>query len=174
VDYRLVDIDLLQGEHKSEAFLRKNPFGQIPVLVDGDRVLADSNAILVYLALTHDDGHWLPRDPQGAAEVQRWLSVAAGQLAFGPAAARLIKVFGAPFRPEEVIGRAHALLAVLETHLSDRQFLVGTEPTLADVALYAYVARAPEGEVSLADYPGVRGWLERIEALPRFVPMAVA
>jgi glutathione S-transferase len=176
VDVRLVDIDLLQREHKSEAFVRKNLFGQIPVLEDGDHVIADSNAILVYLAMTYDDdGQWLPRDAQGAAEVQRWLSVAAGQLAFGPAAARLVKIFNAPFRAEEVIARAHALLAVLETHLrSDRKFLVGTAPTLADVALYAYVARAPEGDVSLADYPQVRGWLGRIEALPRFVPMAVA
>lgn len=103
--------------------------------------------------------------------MQRWLSVAAGLIAFGPAAARLVTVFGARFHADEVIRRAHGLLQVMETELGKAPFLVGTGPTIADVAAYSYIARAPEGNVSLADYPNVRAWLARIEALPGFVAM---
>jgi glutathione S-transferase len=171
IPHTLVDVDLMAGAHKQPAFLRLNPFGQVPVIEDGDVVLHDSNAILVYLAQRYADASWLPRDPQGAARVQVWLSVAAGPIAFGPAAARLITVFGANFRAEEVIGRAHALLGVMEGQLAGRPFLVGSQPTIADVAAYSYIAHAPEGNVDLAGYPSVRAWLARIEALPGFVPM---
>jgi glutathione S-transferase len=66
---------------------------------------------------------------------------------------------------------AGALFGVLEQELGERDFLVGGAPTIADLALYAYTARAPEGDIGLGDYPHVRAWLERIEALPRFLPM---
>nr|WP_178124890.1 glutathione S-transferase [Pseudomonas sp. Fl4BN1] len=164
-------VDLVTGAHKQADFLALNPFGQVPVIDDQGVVVADSNAILVYLAQRYGRGRWLPTDPVGAAQVQRWLSVAAGPIAFGPAAARLITVFGAPFNAEEVIARSHALLKVMDQELASRPFLVGQQPTIADIAGYSYIAHAPEGNVSLADYPHVRAWLERIEALPGFVPM---
>lgn len=170
--HALVDVDMRQGEHKTPAFLALNPFGQVPVLQDGDLTLADSNAILVYLAQRYAPGRWLPQDPVGAARVQGWLSVAAGQLAFGPAAARVIVLFNRPVDPSEPIARAQALLALLDAQLAETAFLVGDTPTIADLAHYAYVARAPEGNVSLQPYPKVRAWLARIEALPGFVPMA--
>ncbi len=80
-------------------------------------------------------------------------------------------MFGAAFDAEEAISRSHALLKVVEQELSHRPYLVGSEPTIADVASYSYIAHAPEGNVSLADYPNVRAWLARIEVLPGFVPM---
>ncbi|MFN0313834.1 MAG: glutathione S-transferase family protein [Burkholderiales bacterium] len=168
--HELIDVDLMKGAHKSADFLKLNPFGQVPVLDDGGTVVSDSNAILVYLAAKYDAaGRWLPRDAKGQADVQKWFSVAAGQIAFGPAAARLITVFGAKYNPEEVIGRAHALLKVMEAQLATRAFLVGSSATLADVAGYSYVSAAPEGNVDLGAYPNVRAWLARIEALPGFV-----
>lgn len=169
--FERVDVDLAGGAHKQPEFLRLNAFGQVPVIQDGDVTLADSNAILVYLAGKYGGEGWLPRDPLGAAQVQRWLSVAAGLVAFGPAAARLVTVFKAPFNPAEVIGRANTLFKVMEQRLKDSPFLAGDAPTIADVANYTYVAHAPEGNVSLAPYPHLRAWLARIEALPRFVPM---
>ena len=171
--FELVEVDLAAKAHKTAAFLALNAFGQVPVLQDGDVTLADSNAILVYLAgryAAHPD-QWLPREPLAAAAVQRWLSVAAGPLAFGPAAARVIQLFKSPDSPDAAIARAHALFAVMEQQLELMPFLAGNTPTLADVANYSYIARAPEGNVSLAAYPRLRAWLARLEALPGFVPM---
>ena len=167
--FEKVSVDLARAEHKQAAFLALNPFGQLPVIEDGDRVLADSNAILVYLALSFDaNGYWLPRDAIGAARVQRWLSVAAGQLAHGPAVARVAVVFGRPVdqAPRDAAAR---LFVLMEQQLATQPFLAAPHPTIADVALYSYTAHAPEGGVSLAPYPQLRQWLARIEAMPGFV-----
>jgi glutathione S-transferase len=167
-----VDVDLLKRAQKQPAFLARNPFGQVPVIEDGNTVVADSNAILVYLASRYDSsGRWLPRDAQGQARVQEWLSLAAGELAFGPAEARVIKLFGAAYDYERAKALAARLYTVMEPHLATRRFLAGENPTIADIAHYSYTAHAPEGGVSLAPYPHVRAWLGRIEALPNFVPM---
>ncbi|MFV3291173.1 glutathione S-transferase family protein [Pseudomonas sp. NY11955] len=167
----LVFVDLAKGAHKQPEFLALNPFGQVPVIDDNGTVIADSNAILVYLAKKYDNGTWLPEEPAAAARVQRWLSVAAGPLAFGPAAARLVTVFGASFNTDEVIARAHTLLKVIDAELANRSFLAGDTATIADIANYSYIAHAPEGNVSLEPYANVRNWLARIETLPGFVPM---
>jgi glutathione S-transferase len=167
--FEKVHVDLLTAEHKSPAFLALNPFGQLPVIEDGEQVIADSNAILVYLAMTYDASRqWLPRDAVGAARVQRWLSVAAGQLAYGPAVARVAVVFGRPVEqaPRDAAAR---LFRLIEDQLATQDFIAAAHPTIAGLALYAYTAHAPEGGVSLAPYPRLRGWLARIEALPRFV-----
>ena len=169
IEHELVTVDLAAKAHKAPEFLKLNAFGQLPVLEDDGTVVADSNAILVYLALKAGREDWLPRDAAGAAAVQRWLSVAAGQIAHGPAQARLITLFGAPYRSEEVIPRAHAILSLIESELMGRSFIAAAQPSIADIALYSYIARAPEGNVDLAPYPEIRGWLARIEALPGFV-----
>lgn len=167
----LIFVDLAKGEHKQPAYLAINSFGQVPAIDDGGVVLADSNAILVYLAQKYGNGRWLPADPVGAARVQRWLSAAAGPIAFGPAAARLVTVFGAQLNAEEAIARAHNLLKVMDVELGQSAFLAGDEASIADVSAYSYIAHAPEGNVSLDDYGNVRAWLARIEALPGFVGM---
>ena len=168
----IVDVDLANGAHKQADYLKKNHFGQVPVLEDGKDTLSDSNAILVYLATRYNPGRtWLPEEPLAAAEVQRFLSVAAGKIAYGPAAARLVNVFGATLDHANAISTAHAILADLDAHLADRKWLVTELPTIADIANYAYIAHAPEGDVSLEAYANVRTWLKRIELLPGFVPM---
>ncbi|MGL6242578.1 glutathione S-transferase family protein [Pseudomonas sp.] len=167
----VIFVDLAKGAHKQPDYLALNPFGQVPAIDDQGVVLADSNAILVYLAQKYGNGRWLPADPVGAARVQRWLSVAAGPIAFGPARARLITVFGASYNAEEVIAYSHTWLKVINQELAATQYLVGDEPTIADVSAYSYIAHAPEGNVSLDDYANIRAWLARIEALPGFVGM---
>ena len=166
-----IEVDLANRAHKQPEFLSLNSFGQVPVIDDNGVILADANAILVYLAKRYAPDKWLPEDAVGAAKVQRWLSAAAGPLAFGPARARLITVFGAPFNAEDVINSAHALLSVMNLELSRSAFLVGDQPTIADIAGYSYIAHAPEGNVSLQEYPQVRAWLNRVETLPGFVAM---
>jgi glutathione S-transferase len=165
----IVDVDLAVGANKSPDFLRLNPFGQVPLLEDDGILIPDSNAIMVYVAKKLGRSDWYPEDPIGAAAVQRWLSVAAGQIAFGPAAARLITVFGASFDAKDVIGRAHTILKLMDTELAARAWIAAERVTIADVALYSYVAAAPEGNVDLGPYANVRAWLGRVESLPGFV-----
>lgn len=160
-------VDAPADARQTEAFARLNPLRQIPVLEDGEVVLADSNAILVYLARRYDpDGPWLPAGPVGAAQVQRWLSISAGEIKFGPAAARVMKLFRLPGDLAAAQAIAARLLAFVEAHLAGRAWLVGETVTLADVACYPYLAAAPEGEVDLTPYPNVRAWIARVEALP--------
>lgn len=169
--HELVEVDLASGMHKRPEFLALNAFGEVPVLDDDGVIIADSLAILVYVARKIGPSHWLPVDPAAEAEVQRWLSVAAGKIAYGACAARLVTVFGAPFRADEVIERAHATLAVIEQTLTGRRWIAGgDEPTIADVALYSYVERAPEGNVDLSGYPRILAWLRQVERLGGFIP----
>jgi glutathione S-transferase len=169
--WETVAVNMMKAEHKAPEFLRKNPFGQIPVIEDGDVTLADSNAILVYLEGRYAPGQWMPRAPVGAAKVQRWLSIAAGPLAFGPSMARAMRLFGRPDDPKPALTRAENLFKVMDAELAARDWLAAGKPTLADVALYSYTARAPEALISLEPYPHVRAWLARVEALPGFVAM---
>lgn len=156
----------------SPGFLARNPLGQIPVLEDGEAVLADSNAILVYLARRYaPDSNWLPAEPLAAASVQRWLSIAAGEVMHGPATARMITLFGLPDDPVRAARISARVLAFMEGHLADKSFLAAGHVTVADLACYSYVAHAPDGGVSLEPYPHVRDWLARVEAQPWFQPM---
>ncbi|MDR2164941.1 MAG: glutathione S-transferase [Zoogloeaceae bacterium] len=157
---------------RTDAFLHLNPLGQIPVLTDGDLALCDSNAILLYLARRYaPESDWWPEAPLELAQAQRWFSIAAGELKNGPATARLIQRFNAPGDLAAARAIARELFAFMNQHLADRRFLARETPTLADLACYSYSAHAPEGGVSLAAYPHVRAWLDRVEQLPRFKPM---
>jgi glutathione S-transferase len=167
-DVDLVEVDLSKGRHKTPEFLQLNSFGQVPVLKDEGTIVTDSNAILVYLAKKYERTDWLPEDAAGAATVQKWLSVAAGEIASGPARARLITVFGAKHDPQDVVRNAHSILKLIDAELKGRNWIAGTGPTIADIALYSYVAKAPEGNVDLSGYANVNAWLRRVESLPGF------
>ena len=168
----LIPVDLLNGAHKQPEFLQKNPFGQVPVLEDGDVTLFDSNAILVYLAKKYDaERTWYPADPTLSAQIQVWLSKAANELAHGPAKARLVTVFNAPYSSEELIEQSNILLKVMDEHLATREWFVGRNATIADIALYSYTAHAIEGGVNVPAFKNVSGWLSRAESLPGFLPM---
>lgn len=166
------ELDLAKGAHRTPEFLRLNPLGQVPVLVDGETVVADSNAALVYLASTYDAQRtWYPAAPLPAARVQRWLSLAAGELASGPAAARVARLFERPLN-ESALATATRLFSWMENELAATSFVCGATPTIADVAMYTYTAHAPEGGISLEPYPTIRAWLTRVQRLPGFVAMA--
>ena len=171
----LVDVDLVGGEHRQPAFRAVNRFGQVPVIDDGGTLVADSNAILTYLALRYAPEHWLPREPLRAARMQQWLSQAAGALSRGAATARAIHVFRLGRDTQAAVQEAHWLFERVEASLVDsgEPWLAGgTLPTIADIAMYTYTAHAPEGGISLDAYPALRTWLARVEALPGFMPMA--
>ena len=168
--FRLIDAGA--DVRATPAFRALNPLGKIPVLQDGDLVLADSNAILVYLCKRYAPGSaWLPEDAVGAAQVQQWLSIAAGEIAFGPAAARGAHLFNAPCDLPRAHAVAQRLLAFMEAHLQGRQFLAADHATVADLACYGYLAHAPEGGIDIDACPALLAWLARVEALPGFVPI---
>ncbi|MGF6965208.1 glutathione S-transferase [Paraburkholderia sp. WC7.3g] len=169
--FEVIELNLKAGENGTPEYLALNPFGQVPTIQDGELTLFDSNAILVYLAKRYCDASWLPEDPRGAAAVQRWLSLAAGQIAYGPCAARLVTVFGAPLDHERAKKIAVKLFDVIDAELADKAFVAGIHVTIADIAAHTYIAHAPEGGVSLQPFPHIRAWLRRVEALPRFIAM---
>lgn len=170
ISYRF--IEATAEVRRSREFLQLNPLGQIPVLQDGEIVLPDSNAILVYLAKRYAPGSpWLPEEPIAASRVQRWLSIAAGEVAYGPATARAIALWGRPGDPARAGQVADRLFQFMDAHLGGRAYLAAEHPTIADLACYAYTAHAPEGGISLEPYGALRSWLSRIEALPGFQPM---
>jgi glutathione S-transferase len=175
LDFDVKTVDLAKGEQKDPAYLELNPLGTVPTLDDGGVIVADSTAILVYLATRYDPARrWLPTDPKLASEVQFWLSAAQGPVYNGPNMARVLKLFKRPGDHGAAVAIAGRFLPMLDGQLAARRFLVADQPTIADVAIYSYVAHAPEGDVSLEPYPHIRAWLERVEALPGFRPMISA
>ncbi|EWH11669.1 glutathione S-transferase domain-containing protein [Catenovulum agarivorans DS-2] len=169
---KIIQVDLASGEHKQADFLAKNSFGQVPVLEDNGQFIADSNAILLYLATTYDPSRqWYPESPQQQAEIQRFLSTAAGPVAFGPARARIKHVFNHELDLVQAHQVSEQILTALNAHLAKRDWLAAKHATIADVANYSYIAHAPEGGIDLNLYPNVQAWLNRFEQLPGFVAM---
>ena len=173
LEYEWVRVDLMKGEHKSPEYLAKNPFGQVPFLVDGEVQLADAQAILVYLARQYGGEKWLPLDALSLAQIIRWLSTAAGEVRQGPENARLYYLFGAGtnINIERATQKSEFILTQLDQHLSDRTWLEFDHPTIAEVAIYPYIALAREGKIDLDAYPHVLNWIERVKQLPGYIPM---
>lgn len=173
LEYEWLKVDLMAGAHKQPDFLALNPFGQVPVLIDGEMVLADAQAILVYLARQYGNESWLPLDAEPMSRVIRWLSTTAGEIRQGPESARLYHLFKATsINPDRANQKAEFILTQLNHHLANREWLELGHPTIADVAVFPYVALAPDGRIDLTAYPHVLAWIDRVKHLPGFVGMA--
>lgn len=171
LDYRSHAVNGGEREHKSAEFLALNPFGQVPVLKDGDKVIRDSQAILVYLARTYGGDEWFPQDPATAAEVVAWLSTTANEVTRGPNALRLHYKFGRDINLKDAEVVTENLMALLNQHLAHRAWLATDTITIADIALYPYLALAHEGKVDLTPYLQVENWMRRVELLRGYVAM---
>lgn len=172
MDYELMPVNLLKGEHKTPEFLQLNPFGQVPVLIDDELVLADSQAILTYLARRYGDDRWLPLDPESLSQVVRWLSITAGEIQQGTGAARLYHLLKAKnVNIDAATQKAETTLATINQHLADREWLVSDQMTIADIAAFPYIALAADGKISLDAYSHILSWIDRIKQLPGFVGM---
>jgi glutathione S-transferase len=169
-----IKVDLTKGEQKSPAYLAMNPFGQVPLLVDGAIQLADAQAILVYLARQYGGEQWLPVDALPMAQVIRWLSTTAGEVRQGPEHARLYHLFGAGtnINIDRATQKSEFILAQLDRQLSTRTWLEFDRPTIADIAVFPYIALARDGKIDLDVYPHVLAWIDRIQQLPGYIPMA--
>ncbi|WP_137679896.1 glutathione S-transferase family protein [Aurantiacibacter suaedae] len=164
-------VNFLEGEHKSAEFIERNPFGEIPVLIDGDVILRNSQAMLAYLARKFDREDWYPTGAREEAEVMQWLMVAENEIARGPNDARLHDKFAYKLDVEAARIASARLIEILDKHLSRCKWLALSKPTIADVACFPYVALAHEGGISLEPYTSVRAWLDRVKALPNFLTM---
>jgi glutathione S-transferase len=172
LDYEWIKVDLMKNAHKQPEFLALNSFGQVPVLVDGDLVLADAQAILVYLARQYGNESWLPLDAEPMSRVVRWLSITAGEVRQGPESARLYHLFNlTTINPERTAQKSEFILTQLNSHLAEREWLELGHPTIADVAVFPYVALARDGKIDLDSYPNVLAWIDRVKHLPGFVGM---
>ena len=167
----LVPVDFMAGAHKTSPVIDMNPFGELPVLEDGDVVLRDSQAILVYLARKYGGEDWLPTDPRGMAEIVGWLAVAGNEIARGPGDARLHDKFGFTIDVDLAHEKAARILGLMEDHLAKNDWLALGRPTIADIACMPYVALGHEGGVPLEPYPAIQAWVDRIKALPGFITM---
>ncbi len=156
---------------QSDAFAAITPMRQIPVYVDGDFRLRDSQAILAYLAARHRPGAWDGHSPAERGEIALWLSHAANEIANGPAALRLARQFGTTIAEDQAQAVTARFLPVIEAHLARRRWLVGDRLTIADLAASPYLALMAEGDIDLADWPAIREWTDRIAALPGFPAM---
>ena len=172
IEYERHAVDFYDGrEHKSAAYLAMNPRGQVPVLVDGDVTIWDSQAVLAYIARRYGGDDWLPVDAAGLAEVMQWLAVSENEVLFGLAIARAIKKFGRAGNLEQAQGLGRKGLDVLEGRLENHDWLALDRPTIADLACYPYVALAPAGEIEIDEYVAIGGWISRIQALPGYIGM---
>jgi len=175
LDYENIGVALEQGEHQQPPFLALNPFAQVPVLVDGDTVLADAQAILVYLARQYgaeNADKWLPLEPLPLASVMRWLSTTAGEIRQGPEFARLYHLFKVSrIDIDQTAKKSTFILQQLEQHLNQREWLACDRLTIADIAVFPYIALSRDGQVPLEVYPWVMNWIERIKQQPGFVSM---
>jgi glutathione S-transferase len=171
VDYETITINIRENEHKHPDYLKISPLGQVPTLIVGDLILTDSTAALVYLALRYADERWLPRDPAGAAKVQRWLSAASGEVYRGPVLARAARIFGRDVDVARAEAESVRLFNWMQGELAGRQWLAAAHATIADVAMYSYISVANEGGLDLSDYPAIRRWLGDVTELAGFIPM---
>lgn len=171
VPYKKVLVDWDNKEHKQPAFLRMNPRGQVPVMKIDGRFLWDSTAHLVYLARKHGGRKWLPTDALGLAEVMQWLALAQNEVYFGLQWSRgVVKgLRGGNLEEYQVHGRK--ALDTLTWRLEGHEWLALNRPTIADIACYPYVKRAPEGGLSLDTYPAVSAWLKRCEKIPGWLKL---
>ena len=169
-EYERVPVDIFAGDTLTDAYGRLNPLRETPVLETGDGdVITQSPAILWYLA---EGTPYLPEDPVARAHVLQWLIFEQERIMGTLAGVRFRVITGrAAADSRGVVARleaGRAALGILDAHLGGTPFLVTGTPTIADLALYAYVSRAPEAGADLDGFPAVRAWLDALRALPGF------
>ena len=175
IPYRLVEIDILQGESRTPDFLAKNPDGHVPLLeVAPGRYLPESNAILWYIA---GGTPLAPEDRIDRAEALQWMFFEQHSLEpnIGAAYFWLTLIKGGrelqSHALEDWMENGYRALGVMETHLTRFPYFVANHFTIADIALYAYAHVAEQADFNLSRFPAIRVWLARIANEPGYIPM---
>ena len=175
VPYEAIEVDILRGESRTPDFLTKNPSGQVPLLeVGDDRYLAESNAILWYVAVGTP---LAPENRIDRAEALQWMFFEQHALEpnIGAAYFWLSLVKGGrdlqTHALEDCMERGYGALQVMENHLKTNAYFAARQLTVADIALYGYTHLADRCDFDLSTFPAIRDWLKRVEAAPGFVAM---
>ena len=174
VPFEWINVGTLNKETQSPEFMKKNPNGKIPLLETEDgRFLPESNAILHFLA---EGTSFLPHERFEHAQVLQWLFFEQYSHEPNIATARyIIRYLGRPPELEQALQAKMApgikALRVMEEHLQGRSYFVGDRYTIADIGLFAYTHVAEEGNFSLAGFPSICDWIERVKSQPGFVPI---
>jgi len=175
VEYETVELSVVDRSNRSEVLGDLNPAQRVPtIILDDGRPLGESNAILWYFG---DATPYVPTDPYERAQVLQWQFFEQYQHEPAIAVARFLIAYSELPRDqyeERLPGLTKGgkvALAAMERHLDGREFLVGDRYSIADISLYAYTHVANEGGFDLDPYPAIRGWLERVAAQPRHVPI---
>ena len=174
IEYERVELDVIDRSNRRDVLGGKNPALRVPTLeLDDGEHLGESNAILWYLG---DGTEWVPTDPLERARVLQWMFFEQYEVEPNLAVARFwIAILGqrdekaAELEPKWAGG--NRALGILEEHLAERDWLVGSEFSIADISVYGYVHTADEGGFDLAQYPAVRAWVDRVAARPGYVTM---
>jgi glutathione S-transferase len=175
LEYQLTPVDLMKGEHRQPEFLRLNPLGQVPVLVDGNLVIRDAQAILIYLARRYGNESWLPLEAEAMGRVMQWLFLSASEIHVGLESARLYHLLGlSAINIEQATQKAKDVLQIVDRHLDRRLWLELERPTIADIACYPYINLASDAQIDLNPYPNLGAWMNRIEQLPGYTAMSGA
>lgn len=170
--YRTVAIGIFQGEGQAAAYRQVNPTGKVPAIqLDDGRTLAESNAILAYLA---DGTAYLPSEPFARATVHQWLSFEQEQVEMTIGSLRYWTMTGklGQRSPAMIEGKRAAslrTLGILDGQLALRPFIAGGDYTIADMSVFAYASRAEEAGLSLAPFPHVKAWIARVQAQDGFL-----
>jgi len=175
VDYEKVNVDVLKGEQHRAEFAALNPNKKIPVLIDGDFVIWESNAILLYIGKKFSPNLLFPEDPERFGRVAQWLLFGKTTLDPNLARARFMTRFVPEINRDEkelssLREGSGSALNILEDHLAKNNFLAGAY-SIADIGCYPYVSIAEEGGVSLKPFPYVGKWCDRISLQPGYIPM---
>lgn len=168
--YRIELMNVLEHANQAEWFGKLNPLRQIPVVVDDGTVVQDSQAILLYFALK-DGPEWIDPSPAGMAAIAEWLSYAAKEVSNGPQLARLYYLADEDIDIRRATAEGERVLAHLDAHLARHDWLCLGRPTIADIAVFPYVAMARQGKLSLEERQFVLAWIDRICALPGYISM---
>jgi glutathione S-transferase len=172
LDHVKQTVDLSKKEQMAPWYLAINPLHTVPVLDDDGVIIRDSQAGLVYLAAKFDAARtWYPADAKGMGEVQQWLAYANNEILHKLAAARAIGLGLRAGNLAEAQEGARPVLAFMEQSLTGRDWLVGSNPTIADVACYPYPALIGQAGITHDAYPAIAAWCRRIESLPGYVPL---
>jgi glutathione S-transferase len=169
-EFEFVPVNLLAGEQRRPDFLRLNPAGKVPVLVDGDLVVTESAAIVLYLAEKYPEKGLMPADLKQRAQVYRWMMFAVTELE-QPLwrITRHTMLYPEDERLPQDVALARqefvTMAAILDRHLEGRQFIVGDGITIAD-CVTAYLIDWANEQHLIDDYPQLRSYLERMYARP--------